>query len=474
MGQTTEKSNHEAASTNMVSSNTANMASASEPDATSFLRETTKKRPLNTRKLARRTLITILMAVLFGGIASITFLGLQPFISRIISPEEEVQPNEVRFPEDTEEKSPEQMLADYMQQEAQLAQNAETEMNPEPVDLPLTEDQVAQILSQMVLDKEDYRQLYTSMTAFSREMSHYLVTIHAIRSDVDWLNTVQESSRQASGVIVAENGVELLIVADYSVLKDAEELQVTFYNNTVVTATVKSLDKDTNLAMLSVLLTNLPETMQENLPIAVLASTGYVPVGTPVVVLGSPMGSLESIGYGMINMNKTYLSRVDEEDAVLWTDIAGSSNATGAIFNLQGQVMGILTTSVESPVSEGQIRAYSISELKARIEKMANDEAVGYLGITGTDVSTEAQAEQGVPAGAYVQTTEMDSPAMLSGILPGDVIVNMDGTEITDYDDYVKALEEKAPGDTTVLKLMRLTGEEYTEVSFTMEVQEKN
>ena len=87
-----------------------------------FMIEKIKERPVNKKKLLRRTLITVSMAVIFGLVACFTFLVLEPVISNWLYPEEE--PQVVVFPEDQDEMSPEQMLAENMQQENQNNQSS--------------------------------------------------------------------------------------------------------------------------------------------------------------------------------------------------------------------------------------------------------------------------------------------------------------------------------------------------------------
>ena len=70
-------------------------------DNTDFMKETIKQRPINRRKLVRRTLLTAAMAVVFGMVACFTFLLLEPVISNRLYPEEE--PQTVVLVEETEE-----------------------------------------------------------------------------------------------------------------------------------------------------------------------------------------------------------------------------------------------------------------------------------------------------------------------------------------------------------------------------------
>ena len=99
-----------------------------------FMRETIKQRPLNRKKLIRRTLITAAMAVIFGLVACVTFLLLEPVISNRLYPEEE--PDQIVFVEETEENEilPEDIIVD------------ESQMQPEPTEAPALEDnQIAQV-----------------------------------------------------------------------------------------------------------------------------------------------------------------------------------------------------------------------------------------------------------------------------------------------------------------------------------------
>ncbi len=363
-----------------------------------------------------------------------------------------------------------------MQQEGLLAAQEAEEIaaleleEGEPVELPLSDEQVQQILSKVTIDKAKVRQIYSALYSYTRELNRYVVTISGISSDVDWLNSLEESSRQTSGVIVAENGLELLILADFTPLESAEYLLVGFSNGEVAGATFKELDPNTNLAILAVKLEDLSVDMQDNLPIAALGTSTYISVGTPVVAMGSPMGTPSSLGYGMISASKTTVAEVDATDTLIQTDIVGSATqASGVLFNLQSQVVGIITTNQNTSDMRNLISAYGITDLKKRIEKMANGEKLCYLGISGTYVTSAANSELGVPYGAYVKTVAMDSPAMMAGIQTGDVITQLGVSDINNYVDYVTALQNHKVGDTVTLTLMRKSQDFYK--SYTVDVE---
>ena len=113
-------------------------------DRTDFLRETIKQRPLNRKKLIRKTIITAAMAVIFGLVACLTFLLLEPVISNRLYPEEKPSTVVLVEEKESEEILPEDMIAD------------DSEMSPEPVTPVLEDEQIAQLLSEMKLGVEDY------------------------------------------------------------------------------------------------------------------------------------------------------------------------------------------------------------------------------------------------------------------------------------------------------------------------------
>ena len=444
------------------------MPESQQNNQSDFMIEKIKERPVNKKKLLRRTVITAAMAVIFGLIACFTFLILEPVISNFLYPEEE--PQIVVFPEDQEEMSPEEMLADNMQQENQNNQMNQSTEPPESI--PLEQEQIQEILSGVKLNLDNYKQLYASLSEYVSELNQYMVTVTGVSSNVDWFNNVQVSKNQASGVIIANNGKELLILVDYTPLQKAESLSLVFYNGVQAEAVVKEQDTTTNLAVLAMDLANLdPVFLENDVKIATLGSSNVNNmVGTPTIALGRPMGTNDSLGYGMITSISS-LSGADTNYKLLQTDITGSQNAGGVLFNLQGQVIGIITNTQGSSDMKNMITAYGITELKKRIEKMSNGEKAAYLGVSGVEVTKEANEQLKVPYGAYLTEVEMNSPAMEAGIQQGDVLVQIDERSILSFNEYIRVLMDKKADDTIEITIMRQAQSEYKEMKFQVTLQ---
>ena len=431
---------------------------------TDFLKETIKQRPLNKRKLVRRTLITAAMADIFGMVACFTFLLLEPVISNRLYPEEE--PEAIVFEEETEENEilPEDMIAD------------ESQMQPEETEPPALEDeQIAQVLSEMQLGTNDYLTLFNEMNKVAKEVQKSIVTVVGVTSDVTWLDNEYENEGVVSGVVVADNGKELLILANIRSIKDAEILKVAFSDGSEYEAEMKKKDNNTGFAIISIQKSIVKEsTVAIAKPVALGSSAGSSLVGIPVIAIGRPVGTEGSLCYGNITSTGNSITLPDSNYKYLTTDIYGSTSASGIIINLKGQIVGIIDTSYNASDMKNMISAVGITELKKVVESLSNNKDIAYFGVYGVDVTKEANEEMGVPFGAYILEIDMDAPAMNAGIQSGDIIVRIGEKEITNYAALVETLLTFKPEETVTVGLMRQGPEGYIEMEVEAVLSLKN
>lgn len=241
---------------------------------TEFMREKIKQKPVNKKKLLRRTVITAVMAVVFGLVACFTFLVLEPVISNRLYPEEE--PKEVAFPEETpiEEMKPEDMLVTEADAEPQT---------PDQVDLEMVDEQIQEVLSQVDREftLEDYQSIYGELRTLADDACRAVVTVAGVTSDVDWFNNIYENVASASGVIVANNEKALLILVSAGNLNGADSIEVTFCDQTQVEAELVQKDENTGLAILSVPLSAVGSETMDKIDIAELGSSNTNLLGMP-------------------------------------------------------------------------------------------------------------------------------------------------------------------------------------------------
>ena len=198
------------------------MSNFNDVNNNEFMIEKIKEMPVNRRKLMKRTIITAFLAMMFGLIACLTFLLLEPVISNWLYPEEEAEI--VVFPEDEEEMTPEEMLED----EPQIVETPPP--TQPPANAQLDQEQVDEILDSVELDMSHYIQLYGVMDEYAKELSAYMVTVTVVEEDSDWLANSYEETNDTSGVVIARNNKDIFILTDESSLRNADKIQVKFYN----------------------------------------------------------------------------------------------------------------------------------------------------------------------------------------------------------------------------------------------------
>ncbi len=412
-----------------------------------LIRERIKTRPINRKKLIRRTVITAAMAVIFGVLACITFLVLEPVFSNMLTPEEEPVASEVKIPIDEEEILPEDMI---------LEDEEETRTQI-----------IYQEKERTTTVLEDYNALYDEIYNLSKNCQKSVVKVAGVSQDVDWFNVAYESKEVTTGLIIANNGIELLILTDGSVIKNSENIDVTFFNELVTSAVVKETDKNTGLAIIAVPVDQLTATLLDPDIIAKLGNSKTNRLlAAPVIAVGRPVSNVISLEQGMITSKSNIINLIDNNYEMFTTDMRGYDASNGVIFNMSGEVLGIIWQKNTS-LDKNTLNAIGISDLKRTIERMSNGKKRAYLGIRGTDVTLEA-INLGVPVGAYVLQIDMESAAMKAGIQSGDVITKIDGFEITSYTVFTEAIGLHDPGDEVTVTVKRQSGEEYKEMDITV------
>ena len=324
----------------------------------SFVRETVKNRPINKKKLFRRTMTTVIFAVVFGLVACLTFILIEPVINRAMNPEEITK---VVFPE--EEISPDEILTEESVAQREESLQEVVEAAKEVVESGQTQTSTI----------EAYQKMYADFQAFARESEKSIATVVGISEQVDWFQGTMENENTTSGLIVAENGKEVLILADANNLHDAKEYRVSFCDKKSVDAKLKQRDTQTGLAVYAAKLSEMEESTREAIKIATLgSSTGESVVGSPVIAIGAPYGTSGSLSYGVVTSNGKKLSFADAVYNMLTTDMGAVSNSSGVMINLSGEVIGIITQSARTEVHADAISALGISDVKTLISKLSN------------------------------------------------------------------------------------------------------
>ena len=404
----------------------------------SFLQETIKPEPISREKLIKQFLRIAVYGVILGVFSCLGFFALRPWAENWFPQ----NPETVTIPED------EEPVEDQVEEE--------TEESQKPV-----------------LDAQSYAEINESLYQLAQEAEKTVVTVSRAASEEDW-NAVATGIRSSvTGVITADNGQELLILADDALCGDAESWTVTFADGSEQTASLKRRDANSGFAVFSVARSEISETTWNTIKVSELGNSNASRQGDTVIALGNMFGYDGGIGYGVISSCDHKETFYDGECDVLATDIPLSSDGTGVLFNMDGEVIGMISASIWDEKKGSTANAYAISDIKSTIELLANGTPVPFAGIHGTTVTKTIQDSRGIPAGIYVIDVDTDSPAMQAGIQSGDVITKVNGKEVSSIMSFRQVLLDTEAGGQVRFTGLRQGAEGYVEIDFDVTIGSK-
>lgn len=303
-----------------------------------------------------------------------------------------------------------------------------------------------------------------------------------------------EGNSSGSGIIVGENETELLLVTNYHVVEEAEELSVQFCDGSQAQAQMKGSDRHKDLAVIAVQIEDIDEETKNAIAIATLGDSTQLTVGEPVIAIGNALGYGQSVTTGVVSalnrpigVDMTVSMEEQEGDeeinTFIQTDAAiNPGNSGGALLNIKGEVIGINSNKIGGTAVEGMGYAIPISDAHPIIENLmtretklrVDEEEQGYLGITGIDVVAEYSEIYGMPMGVYVSSVSEGTGAHKAGLVRGDVITAVNDQEISSMVELKEELTYYAAGDTVELTIMQgsPTGYQAKKVSVTLSSKE--
>ena len=405
----------------------------SEEEEYSFLQEIIKDEAGDQAKWKHDVLRRIQLGLIFGLVACFTFFACKPWVEKRF----EGDPTEVTIPQD------EQQEENQTQQEEEQVQEQKT-----------------------VLTTETYQEMLNNLKQVSGEVRKSVVEIQGAVTEEELSKDQEDKEKSISGMIVADNGQELLILAGELPVKDAKIIRVTFSGDSQCDAILKSRDAGLGLCVYAVQRKNIADDVWAQIETATLGGSKVVSEGDTVIAVGKLYGCDTIAGYGVIESGENYLDKADGQYQTIYTDVAGDISGSGVLVNIRGEVIGIINTSVRTDDQTNKISGYGISDIKDVIELLSNGKNVPYLGVSGVEVSSEMQG-QGIPQGVYVKEVDAGSPAMAAGIQSGDIITNIADTDIINLLGYHNTLMKQNVGDKILVRGKRQgTGGEYVDIDF--------
>ena len=215
---------------------------------------------------------------------------------------------------------------------------------------------------------------------------------------------------------------EIQILTNYDMVKEADHVKVSFEDGKQVTAQVIALDKTSQLAMLSVPLTELEDgTIACINKVRMLETQSMMEKGSPVIILGSPNGNVGSMGLSYIMEIIEDVPIVDGAQMQINTDFSVLGSGVSGLFDLKGRLIGIYTNNSDEKTSN----AISISSIQDEIDLLESQSSIACLGVYGQEVTKEIATTHNLPYGIYITNLVEKGAAYKSGLQNGDVITKI-------------------------------------------------
>ena len=338
------------------------------------------------------------------------------------------------------------------------------ETDPEDTTVPPIEEITTEIPSTVPIDNEklnDYMGYYKALKSVADKAGLSVVTVTAAKQGVDFFNSTYQNIADEYGIVISSDSTGYYILTEYSLVKNSENIQVTYYDKTVDTAEIVAGDTTTDMAVIKTGSLNTAV-----VPVQ-FGNSDAVLKGDLLVATGKLYGFNGTIGYGIATGVNNSVNDTDSIYRLINTDISGTATSNGVILNLHGEVVGIITMAYNSD-NTNFITAYAINDVRNLMQNLVNKKSMPYLGIKGQTVTDEIAATNKIPKGIYISAVETNSPAYKSGIQSGDVITQINGTEINNMESFMMQLEKNNPGDNVNVTIKRRGREDYKEIEFNL------
>ena len=429
-----------------------------------------QKKRKKIRKYLYPFFMTLFMAILFGVVAAVTFCLTEPGLYKILHKQQDVK-TPITFP------------TTYPNNEGTGIKISPT---PTPIDKKPGEDITSGqapeegnkkeqiVINRIEADLEDYISLADEVKAVAYKVNKSLVTISSIVEGKDWLGYPTETIIETSGLIIFNDGLDIIILVSYDRVRNASSIKMKLSEADTLEAKLLDYEVDVNLATLSVSVKDIPPLyLNNNLSVATLGESYTISVGNPIIALGNPNGYPNSLDIGVITSRGSSISITDNKLDLFNTDIVDNASSDGVIINMNGEVIGIITRTLRQGLNENLNTIVGISKIKPIIERLARVEPRIYCGVVAEDMTDAAKAEHEVLNGIFINEVRANSPAFAAGLRGGDIILMVDDRSIMNTNSFFNIISGYPTGTELEFDIKRTSGTSKREMTLPVTLSEK-
>ncbi|MEL0062206.1 MAG: Do family serine endopeptidase, partial [Candidatus Puniceispirillum sp.] len=264
-------------------------------------------------------------------------------------------------------------------------------------------------------------------------------------------NRQRKAQSLGSGFIIDQEGI---VVTNYHVIENAEEIRVILKDETSFTAKVLGQDKKTDIAVLKI------DPGKTKLTAVTFGDSDKLRVGDWVLAIGNPFGLGGTVTAGIVSARGRDIGNGPYDDFIQTDASINRGNSGGPLFNVAGEVIGINTAIYSQSGGSVGIGFAISSNLAERVTGQLiefGQTRRGWLGVFIQEVTPDIADSLGLKeaAGALVSSVNEASPAAKGGVQPGDVILKFDGKTIDKMRDLPRIVAETEIGTAVDVELFR-------------------
>lgn len=278
-----------------------------------------------------------------------------------------------------------------------------------------------------------------------------------------------------SGIFVKKIKNTYYILTNAHVVEGADEISIVTTEEDEFEAELVGLDKGRDLALISIV------SKKKQFTLATLGNSDTLQQGDIVFAIGNPYGFRSSITFGIVSAldREASPNRQFSLTNYIQTDAAvNRGNSGGPLVNINGEVIGINTWifSSRGGGNEGLSFAVPINNAKSAIDDFIEKGSIdyGWLGAQIGKIFEKEMASLGTDTGVLISGLYLDSPANKAGVQVGDIVLAVNGQDVTTDKDLVKKITDIAPGEDAKLRLLRQGKEKTISVTLARRNVEKD
>ena len=265
-----------------------------------------------------------------------------------------------------------------------------------------------------------------------------------------------------SGVIYQQEGDYLYIITNTHVVENAQSINMYTQNDEFYELTLIGSDAESDIAVVALDTTQLSAEQLSSLTVAEMGDSDAIRSGDIAIAVGSPydLAYFNSVTVGVISYPKRELTISTTPSTYIQTDAAiNPGNSGGALFNEQGQVIGINSSKIALEDVEGIGFAIPINRALEVANSLYSTGSIQSLLLGGiedcTFLSDSLAALYHVPSGLVVYSVRPGSSGADAGLRSGDIITALDGVELTTLEQYNELLLSYSEGDVVTVTVVR-------------------